>query len=353
MLRSILIVALVLAAPTAAAQGAVYFSAADMSGSTNTIRYSATDVMPAEGKAYSAFGQGGTTYATAFDYKVLGALSPGAIEVKASMSCERPTVYRPDTTSDVRRPTATAALMKGTTTIASASLGSLRTCDGPDDVWEAVFPMDASAGTFVAGDTLTIQMSVWWLTPPPGPAQNAYFIVGGAKASGAFGPGLPGDPALVVPDVIMADLNGTIDHSFDEATSRSYRFEYNASGSQNITFNTTINGGSVFVEILDADGTSLFNATEGAFTGVLNGTAGNWTINIDYTDFAGHLTLGLSPFVAPSEPGTGTGTNTATGTNATTTDGPDGNGTANPGEKSPGLPIILVLAALFLVRRRQ
>lgn len=352
MLRILAALALVIALPAVSAKGAVFLTGENMSGSTDNIRYDAGASAPEGGKAYAAFGQGATTYTTFFDYAVGEDLAPGAVQAVAYLSCDVPTIYRP---ASPDRPTATVNLLKGETQVASASLESTRTCDGPDDVWEAAFDLDATSATYAPGDTMTLEFLVWWATPPPGEGQNGHFLVGGEQASGLYGPGLPGDPALASPasETVHGTFDGAIDHDFSNATDASYVLNTTVDGPQDMHLAVAPESGSVAVRVRGEQG-ELFNATYDEpeeLNATLDGATGAWSVEIGYAAYTGSLRLSFA--APPPEPSGNTTTTETGGPGGNTTDDGSGNETAG-GEESPALPVVAVIVVVvaFVVRRR-
>lgn len=338
---------LVILLPFAGAQDAVYFTNASTATGVNNIAYEASQEVPADGKAYAAFGQAATTYTTTFAGTLDNDYEPGAWELRIFLSCDEPTVYRPTSTADTYRPSLSATMTLGGYAFpVQYGESTLRTCDGPDDIWELVFAVDGSQAVPTAGASFQVDVNVWWLNPPPGAAQNGYFVLG-SEGSGLFG--LTQAQALL-PDVEIGAFNGSVSQVFEEATTASYQFTYNATALEQLNHTLTTTAGSAAWNLTDANGTIL--AETGAANGTLNGTAGPWMLSIEYVDFVGSFDLQLAP-TSPIQPGNATPDQTPVDQQETP---PQGNETADetPDEESPAtLAPLAVVLAVWLARRRD
>lgn len=361
MRRSLLLVSLLLLLPVA--QGGVYATdelvAAPAAG---TVLYTATDVVPSGDpvKVYLAASTGALTYTTQFDYAVTAPFSTsGVLPFTAYITCDTQTALRPGSQNGVNDlSTARAVLMKNGGEVSQASLYSLRTCDGPDDIWEAVFELASGDTAFAPGDTLNLQLLVWAPNGAPGSgAENMHVLVGGAFPTGVTGSGLPGgETVAAAPQVVHANLTGEsalVEH--DWATSRNDTFVYNwtaPAGNTRLNVSAAPERGNVTVTVEDAGG-ELFNQTlsaAGNVTALLAG-GGNWTVTLAYDDYVGTLRLS-----AEDEPSFPSQPDDETPPDGNETGGPDGNGTSD-GNDSPGPGLAALLgvlgAAVAVVRRRR
>lgn len=360
MRRSLLPVLALLLVPLASAQGGVYVTdelvAAPEAGTTV---YKATDAVPSGDpvKVYLATSTGLLTYTTQFDYAVTGALATsGTLPFTVYITCDTQTVLRPGSqngANDVA--TARAVFLRNGAEVSQASLFSLRTCDGPDDIWEAVFELDSGDTAFAPGDLLSVQLLVWAPNGAPGTgAENMHVLVGGAFPTGITGEGLPGAVVAAGPRVVQGNLTGEsalVQH--DWATTRNDTFVYNwtaPAGNTRLNVSAAPERGNVTVTVEDAGG-ELFNqtlSTPGNVTALLAG-GGDWTITVSYDGYVGTLRLSAEdePSFPSQEPAAPDGNETGE---------PDGNGTAD-GNDSPGLGVVVLLgvlgAAVAVVRRRR
>ncbi len=350
---------LLLLLPSVGAQGIFPTDILVAAPANSTVVYEATDAAPPADaqKVYLATSTLAASFTTQWDYFVSEAfVASGALSLTFYISCDLETVMRPGVDNPAN-PVATARglLAKDGTVLGQANLFSIRTCDGPDDVWEAVFQVDGADTAFAPGNVLNLQLIIWGPNGAPGTGLENFFIyAGGAYPSGLTGASLPGGAIVVAgPEIVHGNLTGpeaTIEH--DWATSRNTIFAYNwtaPEGNVSVDLAVAPAQGNVTVTILDAAGTELHNATFGAATNeTLSLAGGNWTLRVAYDDFVGTFRLfadAMPEMVPVTPPPVG---------NETTPPPADNNGTATD-NGAPGLPVVLLMAAMagVAVRRRR
>ena len=201
-----------------------------------------------------------------------------------------------------------------------------------------------------------MNLILWVPTGNPGSGvENVYVLVGPSFPSGASGPGLPGGdlPAPAGPVVVHANITDGFEHSW--ATPRNGTFLLNATveGPVQMTLNATTSQGQAAMQIVDGNGTQLFQGPAENATVDLDGAPGTWRINVTYDGYVGDLAVRL---VAPEQPAR---TDPAPGdaphaTGNETMEG-EGNETAPPAvdEESPGLGALVVVGLLAAAFRRR
>lgn len=164
------------------------------------------------------------------------------------------------------------------------------------------------------------------------------------------------------------ELTGdTVDlsHKYDTSTNRTVQYNWTYGLDQSrVAYDVAVEGGSVAMTIIDADGAHViddtFDADDSGTIDVPDATHGPWVILLDFQDFIGTLDLSVEAMES-EEPTTTTTTGTTSngGGNGgtTTTEGGGGNGTAPPTtgtDDSPALilPLVLIGLALIAARRR-
>ncbi len=352
------VVCLLLLMPSAGAQG--IFATETLTSTTNAgpIHYDAVAANPlADNKAYLATNTGGAGYATQWNYPIKEAfIASGEYALTFYISCDTQSVIRFGADNPANPvASARATLTKDEVVINQANLFAFRTCDGPDDIWEAVFTVDGADTPFVPGNVLNLQLLLWGPNGAPGTgAENFFVYTGTTYPSGITGAGLPGGAIeIAAPEVVYGNLTGpnaTIEH--DWASSRNSTFVYNWTapvGNVSVELGAAPTQGNASVLIRDAEGVELHNATYGAaMNETLALTGGNWTIQIAYEDYVGTLRLFAE---AMPEPIT-----VVPPMNNETAPPPTGNETVEDND-SPGLPMALAVTAFVavaaVVRRKQ
>lgn len=351
----IALLVLLLLAGSAAGQG-VYITNENLAApNTGDTRYAMSPEAPTANpsfKDYIATGFGALTYTTAFEYSVEQDFTAGGeLTWRAYVSCDRPTAFRPGVPNDTNDvPTYRAELVRGTSIVATDVKYEERTCDGPSDIWEAVFTFDVAGESWAAGDLLRVNNVIWVATGPAATdAKNVHVLGGEAHLSGLTGPGLPGgaDPG---PVVVHENITRGFRHTFETPHDNRYILSFPVDSDMNVTFAAQVTEGSALVVLRDAAGAEIYNATwnaTGGFQEAYTGQPGNWTFDVQYEGFVGVLEGNATPLPPPVHGG-GNGTGGPTGTG-----GPGGNGTEDGGGEASPLPVWFVAAALGLAALRR
>jgi hypothetical protein len=353
------------AAQDAAPAGALYFTNkinADTPTGVKTIAM--TDVAPtaaAPVKAYAQTSLFASTYQTQFEYKFAAdAVLDGKFSVQTWVSCDVAAAFRPayqNTANDLQA--FRIELYKGATLLGeSHSYTALSTCTGSSVIQELKGDITLAAVEFAKNDVLGVRPLLWTTNPPEAQAKNVHFLVGSTtRASAIRGPGLPGaGPAVAASKLIEADLEGdaaTIEQSFSNATSDTYRFNWTTDlESAQIVYNASAASGNATIVVQDGSGEEIFNQT--ITTGDTEGMQeleavepGAWVFTVSYDGFQGSLSLTADALPEPSPTGTSGPASTSATSRATDLEA-DG---------APGLGLLGlglgVLVAVGLVRRRR
>jgi hypothetical protein len=339
--------------PLGAAQG--IFMTDELVSTTNAgaTVYTLSEATPAReefGKAYTASAFGALAYTTTWAYTVGTAfVVEDVMTGTAFISCDTEVAFRPGNNNAQNPvPTARMEFTKGGTVLQTVNLFSTRTCDGPSDIWEAVFEADALAGTdFPAGSQFGLNLILWVATGNPGSgAENVYVMTGSnAFPSGASGAGLPGgaQPDLA-PATVFQNITDGFGHSFGSMQNASFAFNFTANGTTEFSLDANITSGLVNLTIVDAGGAELFNATveNGTSVMALDGANGNWTMFVAYDNFIGAFAVNFGvPAVDDDMENNGTME-------------PTGNETVAPAnEDSPAFAVVVAIGALLWVRSRR
>jgi len=158
------------------------------------------------------------------------------------------------------------------------------------------------------------------------------YIIGGAP---------PPMPMLANDTVVTGVINGSLDLEFDAPSNETHTYTWNATGGDvvlNATWNTT--QGAFDARLLDPAGVELLNQTlngTAAFSQELgNVTVGNWTLELAFHGFVGHVSASFLAAPAPVM------NETADEPVLTIED-----------QESPGFGLVAGLAALGLAYRRK
>ncbi|MBI2077874.1 MAG: hypothetical protein HYT80_05820 [Euryarchaeota archaeon] len=355
--------------PVVPGEGALYLTNSFVSGTdTGTKIFKATDVAPSEAavkKAYLAYGVVGTGATTRFSYTVAEPLTvTGPIRAEIWVSCDVAAVYGHGNTAGAELDSSRFWLFKGTTQIGlDERQDAATTCTGPTSIRQIDFETPPVEAEFKKGDVIHLDFLFFISNPPESAAKNVHFLLGSTvHMARVTAMGLPGGGAATpkaVPQLVEEALEGTnatIDHSFENATSDTYRFNWTTETTDfDVLATAKATNGTVHVTAKDGSGNETLNFTlPDATTGdnftstMVNTTAGTWVIELAYTDFQGTLDFSLTPYVPPAVGGNATGDGNAT-ENATAASAPDEGGL-------PGLEIVgaaTAIAVAVAVRRRR
>ncbi len=342
MFRTLCIVLLL--APLAAGQ-TMYATNEQLSGGTSNIDYAASAVAPEAGKAYAAFGQGATTYTTAFEGHFDQDYLAGEWTVQLFLSCDRPTAYRPTTTTNEYRPSVKATVFVNTDAVGDVfGESTLRTCDGPSDVWALELPIESSIAP-MAGNKFRMEVNIWWSNPPPGDAQNGYFLVGGDQPSGLTG--LIAAQSGPERQLINTTLSGDFAPVFSNATHATYNVTFAAAQGQELRLAVGGSNGTAAIDVFGNGTVYSRNGTAWNDTVVLD--AGSYYALVNLTGYVGSLRLGVhDPAPLPSEDGAG---------NETAAPEPDApeEGSSPVEDEGKAIPVgpVALVALLVAARRRR
>lgn len=314
-------------------------------------------------KAYVAFSFFQLTYTTQFEYEVQeDTVLTGPIHAKIYVSCDLPAAFRPGVEGE-QSSSAFNLLVDGTEIAGDARVDDAMTCTGPSDVIELHYEVDATGTELEAGDLLQADFLIWVTSGPALAVDHVHILVGSTThPSGLTGPGLPGGDSA--PQTIQDELTGEtadVSHAFDNATTATYQYNWTTDLTEaRIVANASATNGTAQVTVRDGAGDERVNVTVTTDgwneTLDIEAAAGNWTVEIGYTDFVGSLDLAIGPI--PEAPPTmdhdamDHGNETMGGNQTDDAGAESADGAALPG---PGLVAVLAVAllgALAIPRRR-
>jgi hypothetical protein len=220
------------------------------------------------------------------------------------------------------------------------------------------------AGSSIAGLVATLQLvqrGPLSGTPPAGGDQAGVNVLETYDTAPDSGAGrlfvLAGGAGL-----LRGTLNGTsavIHHAFNATQGATYLYNWTTNATAlSLSVDVHATNGTANVTVTDGAGKVAFNQSlSGTLTQTVplnQTTAGNWTIAIRYTAFAGRLNLTIAPTVAPPPTTTSTSTTASSSTTGhTTTTSATATSTTKKGTPSLGVAFLLAGLGLAVCLRRR
>lgn len=354
--------------PAAAGQGLFITDDNEAAPATGDTIYALTKAVPsadASFKAYTATGLGALTYTTAFHYTSTGITAEAPWTWTVYISCDVPTAFRvgvPNQQNDI--PTMRVQLHNGLEDgdeVARAMLYEERTCDGPDDIWEAVFELDATGHTFAPGTLVRVENILWSASGGAGTdAHNVHFLGGSlAHPSGLVGAGLGDAVEPSGPVVVQENFTDSFRHTFSTPQNSTYLMHFDGLAEMAWSVNATTDAGSASAALYDGEGIMVreWSSSEADLNETVVGAPGRWSLNVTYEGFVGELGMSFAAPAdeTPEDEDDPSDDDTKGGVeDGNTTADDDGEDTAGPPtQESPMLPAVVIIAALALLARRR